>query len=437
MDQLADHATRLLSRLIAHNTVNPPGNERALQEELAADLKGAGFEVTLVGRTPERPNLVARLRGAADGPTLCLLSHCDTVLANPDEWTHDPWCGEVIDGELWGRGALDMKSQTAAEVAAGIELANSGWRPANGDLLIVCLVDEETGGADGVAWLCENHPDLVRCDYSLNEGAGAFFELGGERLYGVCVAEKGVCRFTIKTDGVAGHASNPRFGDNALLKLAPLITALGEWDPVYDLTDGARALMSELGAPVEGENVAAAFEGLRQREPLLSAFVEPMLGLTFAPTMTSASAKINVLPSQAELRVDCRTPPGLGEELVRKRVAEVLGTEGYRLEFTEQAIGNGSPVDSPLMDLLSGWIAREDPGARTVPIVLPAFTDSRTIRATFPDSVSYGFFPMRHTSLAQMWPLIHAPDERIDVRDLAFAARCFSEIAQELLGSAS
>jgi acetylornithine deacetylase/succinyl-diaminopimelate desuccinylase-like protein len=293
------------------------------------------------------------------------------------------------------------------------------------------------GGADGVAWLCENHPDLVRCDYSLNEGAGAFFELGGERLYGVCVAEKGVCRFTIKTDGVAGHASNPRFGDNALLKLAPLITALGEWDPVYDLTDGARALMSELGAPVEGENVAAAFEGLRQREPLLSAFVEPMLGLTFAPTMTSASAKINVLPSQAELRVDCRTPPGLGEELVRKRVAEVLGTEGYRLEFTEQAIGNGSPVDSPLMDLLSGWIAREDPGARTVPIVLPAFTDSRTIRATFPDSVSYGFFPMRHTSLAQMWPLIHAPDERIDVRDLAFAARCFSEIAQELLGSAS
>ena len=131
MDQLADHATRLLSRLIAHNTVNPPGNERALQEELAADLKDAGFEVTLVGRTEERPNLVARLRGAADGPTLCLLSHCDTVLANADEWTHDPWCGEVIDGQLWGRGALDMKSQTAAEVAAGIELANSGWRPAN------------------------------------------------------------------------------------------------------------------------------------------------------------------------------------------------------------------------------------------------------------------------------------------------------------------
>ena len=195
--------------------------------------------------------------------------------------------------------------------------------------------------------------------------------------------------------------------------------------------------MSELGAPVEADDVGAALNLLRQREPLLAAFVEPMLGLTFAPTMTSASEKINVLPSQAVLRVDCRTPPGLGEELVRKRVAEVIGSEGYRLEFTEQAIGNGSPVESPLMDLLSGWIAREDPGARTVPVVLPAFTDSRTIRATFPDSVSYGFFPMRHTSLAQMWPLIHAPDERIDVRDLAFAARCFSEIAQELLGSAS
>ena len=437
MDQLADHAVRLLSRLIAHNTVNPPGNERALQEELAADLQEAGFEVTLVGRTEQRPNLVARLRGASDGPTLCLTSHCDTVLANPDEWEHDPWCGEVIEGELWGRGAIDMKSQTAAEVAAGIELARSGWRPASGDLLIICVVDEETGGEDGIAWLCENHADLVRCDYSLNEGAGAHFKLGDERLYGVCVAEKGVCRFTITTDGVAGHASNPRFGDNALLKLAPLVAALGEWDPSYDLTDGARALMAALGAPVAGDDVPAALTALREREPLLAGFVEPMLGVTFAPTVISASEKINVLPSRAELRVDCRTPPGLGEELVRRRLGEAIGTEGYRLEFTEQSIGNGSEIESPLMDSICGWVERNDPGARTVPVVLPAFTDSRTLRATFPQSVAYGFFPMRHTSLAEMWPLMHAPDERIDIRDLADAAHCFSEIAQELLGSAS
>ncbi len=223
MGDLQADATALLARLVRHDTVNPPGNERPAQEELAVALRDAGFEVTLVGRLEERPNLVARLRGHADGPTLCLLSHVDTVLAQPEEWRHDPWCGAVIDGELWGRGALDMKSQTAAEVAAGVDLARSGWRPARGDLLIVCVVDEEVGGAEGAIWLTEHHPDLVRCDYLLNEGAGAVMPSGDERLFGVCVAEKGVHRFRITTRGVAGHASNPRLGENALLKLAPLI----------------------------------------------------------------------------------------------------------------------------------------------------------------------------------------------------------------------
>ena len=167
---LEEEATRLLAQLIRHNTVNPPGNELAAQEELAALLPGAGFEVTLVGSTPERPNLVARLRGAADGPVLGLLSHVDTVLADPAEWRHDPWCGDVIDGELWGRGALDMKSQTAAEVTAAVSLAREGWRPARGDLLVIVVVDEEVGGGEGAIWLTENHPDLVRCDMLAQRG---------------------------------------------------------------------------------------------------------------------------------------------------------------------------------------------------------------------------------------------------------------------------
>ena len=169
---LQQETTELLQRLIRENTVNPPGNERKLQEELAADLREAGFEVELLGAEPERPNLVARLRGAADGPTLCLLSHVDTVLATPADWTHDPWSGELHDGYVWGRGALDMKSQTAAEVVAALSLAREGWRPARGDLLVVVVVDEETGGELGAMWLCEQHPDKVRCDFLLNEGAG-------------------------------------------------------------------------------------------------------------------------------------------------------------------------------------------------------------------------------------------------------------------------
>src|ERR671917_2578267 len=138
---LQQETTELLQRLIRCNTVNPPGNERVLQEGLAADLRAAGFEVDLLGAVPERPNLVARLRGRDDGPVLCLLSHVDTVLATPSEWTHGPWSGDVADGFVWGRGALDMKSQTAAEVAAAVRLANEGWRP-QGTLKVFSGVDE-------------------------------------------------------------------------------------------------------------------------------------------------------------------------------------------------------------------------------------------------------------------------------------------------------
>lgn len=432
MGDVERHAAELLARLVRHNTVNPPGNERAAQEELAADLQAAGFEVTLVGRTEPRPNLVARLRGHADGPVLGLLSHVDTVLAKPEEWRHDPWSGEVIDGELWGRGALDMKSQTAAEVAAGIALAREGWRPARGDLLIIAVVDEEVGGADGAIWMCEHHPDLVRCDWLLNEGAGAVIPHDGGRLYGVCVAEKGVHRFRVTTRGTAGHASNPRLGDNALLKLAPLIGALGERQPDFDVTEGPARLLADLG--FDAGDPHGALAALRAKDPFLALVVEPSLGITFSPTIARASEQINVIPSEASVDVDCRTPPGIGEEVVRRRVAECLGQDGYEVELIERVVGNGSAVDTPLMDAISGWMAREDPEGRTVPVVLPAFTDSRTFRDAFPECVAYGFFPMVHTSLYEMWPRIHGADERIDVRDLGVAARCYRDIARELLG---
>src|SRR3954463_10005371 len=271
-------AVGLLRELIRFNTVNPPGAERAAQEHLAGYLEGAGLEVELLGRTEERPNLVARLRGTGEGPTLCLLSHVDTVLATPSEWEHDPWSGDVIDGDLWGRGALDMKSQTAAETVAAATLARSGWR-GEGDLLVVVVVDEETGGAEGAQWICEQHPDKVRCDYLLNEGAGTVIPFDGGRVFGVCVAEKGVFRFKLRTRGVAGHASIPRMGDNALLKLAPLLQAMKDGQPAFDVTPGPQALLDALGL---------SFEELRDKDPVLALLVEPMLGVTLAPTRAQA-----------------------------------------------------------------------------------------------------------------------------------------------------
>lgn len=414
----------LLADLIRFDTVNPPGDERVAQEHLAGMLEGAGLEVQLLGRTTERPNLVARLRGTGDGPTLCLLSHVDTVLADPAEWTRDPWGGEVVDGVLYGRGAQDMKHQTAAEVCAALRLAQEGWRGA-GDLLVVVVVDEETGGAEGAQWICEHHPDEVRCDYLLNEGAGPLLPHGDERLYGVCIAEKGVFRFRLRTTGRAAHASMPRLGDNALLKLAPLLERMAAGQPAFDVTEGPRMLLDALGV---------TYEELRERDPALAVVVEPMLGVTIAPTIARASAKINVVPSAAELDVDCRVPPGLGAADAERRIREVLGDAEYELEFLDEVVGNGSAPQSPLMDAIAGWMAREDPGARLVPTVLPGFTDSRTWREAFPDCVAYGFFPQREMTLYEVGPLWHGADERIDVRDVEWATGFFADMARAICG---
>jgi acetylornithine deacetylase/succinyl-diaminopimelate desuccinylase-like protein len=437
----AAEVEELLARLIRFNTVNPPGNERPAQEYLADHLAQAGFDCELLGAEPGRPNLIARLRpraGGGDGPTLCYLGHVDTVLADPADWTHDPWSGDLEDGYLWGRGALDMKSQVAAEIAAAASLARSGWRPAHGELLLVAVVDEETGGSLGAQWVTETHPEKVRCDMLINEGGGAAFDYGGRRRYGVCCAEKGVFRFTVTTDGVAGHASMPGMGDNALLKMAPLLERFAVRQPSYRLTGEPQAFLRGIGE--DPDDPSAAVANMRSADPRLAIMFEPMLGVTFTPTRIRASEKINVIPSRAELKVDCRVPPGLGEEAVLEGLAEVLGEESadgsaaWRMEFTERVVGNRSPLESQLMDAISGWVAERDPGAEVVPVILPGFTDSRHFRMAFPECVAYGFFPQRHQSLMQSAPLIHGADERIDVRDLHLATELFRDLATRLLG---
>ncbi|HEX9480967.1 MAG TPA: M20/M25/M40 family metallo-hydrolase [Solirubrobacteraceae bacterium] len=431
----AAEAEELLRSLIRFDTVNPPGNERPAQEHLAGHLAAAGFECELLGAEPQRPNLVARLRGAEDGPTLCYLGHVDTVLAEPSEWSRDPWSGDLAEGFIWGRGALDMKDQVAAEIAAAASLARSGWRPSRGELLIVTVVDEETGGELGAQWITETHPEKVRCDLVINEGGGAVFELPGpppRRCYGVCCAEKGVFRFTITTSGVAGHASMPGLGENALLKMAPLLERLGSRQPDYRLTDEPLAFLRGIGED-PGDPVAAIAR-LREVDPRLAVEFEPMFGVTFTPTRIRASEKVNVIPSRAELKVDCRVPPGLGEREVLEDVRAVLGEpEGWQLDFTEQVVGNRSPVAGELMDTISAWVGEQDPGALAVPVVLPGFTDSRHFRAAFPECVAYGFFPQRHQSLLDGTPLIHGADERIDVRDLAFATELYRDLARRIL----
>jgi acetylornithine deacetylase/succinyl-diaminopimelate desuccinylase-like protein len=431
-DALQQETAEVLARLVRFVTVNPPGNERECQEWLAGYLRDAGLDVELIAAEPERPNLVARLPGAEPGPVLGYLSHVDTVLADAGDWTHDPWSGEIHEGFLWGRGAIDMKSQTAAEAVAAATLARSGWRPARGELKVIAVVDEEVGGRLGARWLTSEHPEAARVDWLINEGGGQVMPYGARRLYGVGCAEKGTFRFRVRAHGVAGHAAVPGTGDNALLKLTPVLERLGSAQADYDVTNHPRATIAALGE--DPDDPAAAVARVRAIEPRLATLLEPTLRVTAVPTRIFASEKINVIPAHAELQVDCRVPPGIGSEGAMRRVRELVDADGLDVGFMEEVDGTASPIESPLMDAIAGWIDEHDPGAEAVPSVLPAFTDSRWFRAAFPDCVAYGFFPQRHQSLYETWPLLHSANERIDVRDLGFAAAFFADLPRRMLG---
>ena len=437
--ELGAEAVELLRRLIRIDTTNPPGNEREAQEMLAAELSGAGFECELLGVEPERPNLVARLRGEGEGragPTLCLLGHADTVPADSAEWTHDPWSGELAEGQVWGRGAQDMKDQVAAEVAAAVALARSGWRP-RGELLVVTTADEEMGAHKGAKWLCEERPEAVRCDLVVNEGGGASFELDGRRLYTLCVGEKGVFRFNLRTRGRAGHASVPALGDNALLKLAPLLERLREQPEIEPTPEGLEFLEAVLDQRIEADGLAAALARLGELDPLLRAFLaEPMLRVTLTPTTARASEKENVIPSRAEVLVDCRVPPEMTEPEVRERVERLLGgaaDEEPEIEFVERAVGNRSPSGTDFRNAIAATMEELDPGAVLVPIVMPGFSDNHWYRKAFGSATVYGFCPQRDMSLAEAGPLVHGADERIEASDVELAAEFYARLCRRVL----
>jgi acetylornithine deacetylase/succinyl-diaminopimelate desuccinylase-like protein len=436
---LGTEAVELLSELIRIDTANPPGNEEPVQELLAARLGDAGFECSMLAETKGRPNLVARLPGNASGPTLCLLGHVDTVPADASEWSFDPWSGEVTGGEVRGRGAQDMKGQVAAEVAAVTALARDGWRPARGELKLVITADEEMGGGVGARWLCDEHPEAVRADMVVNEGGGGSFELGDRRFYTLCVGEKGVNRFLLRAHGTAGHASVPGLGDNALLRLAPAIERLREQPRLQPTEEGVALLTTLLETEIEADPtaLASALERLRAVSPQLALFLaEPMLRVTMVPTLASASQKENVIPSRAEVLVDCRVPPGGGADEVRERIDEMLGPLAGELEveFTEQTVGNRSPADSPLAAAIAAWLAQADPKATLVPIVMPGFSDSHWFRKAFGAATVYGFHPQRQFDLFDGMSLMHSADERAAVADLELAAGFFSDLCGRLLG---
>ena len=423
----------LLQQLIRFNTVNPPGNEGPALEFLRGPLEAAGWECKFLSKVPERPNLVARLKGAEPGPNLALISHVDTVPADPEEWSRDPWSGDLHDGYIWGRGALDMKDQVAAEVAACVNLAESGWRPARGDLILVVAADEETGAHFGAKWLCEECPEEVRCDWVLNEGAGELLDFDGRKLFTLSVGEKGTFRFTVVAEGEAGHGSIPRVGDNALLKLAPALANAHRQPPHESTPDTDLFLERLLGHPVE--DTEAALREIEGIDPLVAKLLaDPMLGVTLAPTMAKASSRENVIPSRAELVIDCRTPPGMTGEQVRSRIDLILGDGDWEIVFNDPVVGNRSDYEGPLAEAVEEWVELVEPGAEVLPQVMPGFSDSHWFRKAFGATV-FGFAPQR-MSLAETKPLVHGKDERITVEDVELMTDLYTWLPPRMLGTA-
>jgi acetylornithine deacetylase/succinyl-diaminopimelate desuccinylase-like protein len=421
---LRDEAAGLLQELLRLNTVNPPGNETLAAELLRDYLGDSGVASELYALEPERANLVARIPGRGEGPSLLLLSHTDTVVADPAEWSVDPWSGELADGCIWGRGALDMKGHVAAAAAAIATLAREGFEPA-GDLVFAATADEEVGVDVGLSWLCKAHPEAIRTDYCVNEGGGERVLLGGRPVYLCTTAEKMSAPFRLAVHGRSGHASMPGIADNALVRAARLVERLAALRVPPRLIPETEALFAALGdVPDQAE-----LEGIVAELPRdVRETVEPMLGLALSPTMISASERVNVIPGRCDVVCDCRLLPGDTPADVEPAIRAALGEDSYELEWIEAVGGTRSPLATPLWDAIASFVAADDPEARVVPVVSPGFTDSHFLREAF-GTVAYGFFPMRAMDSELAARLIHSADERIAVDDLELGVRFLRHVA--------
>jgi acetylornithine deacetylase/succinyl-diaminopimelate desuccinylase-like protein len=425
---LRQEATELLQELIRVDTVNPPGNETRAAEVLREYLGDHGVESELYAKVPERANLVARIPGSGGGPRLVLLSHTDTVLADPAEWELDPWSGELREGQIWGRGALDMKGQVAASAVAIASLAREGFEP-RGDLIFAACADEEVGAGFGLQWLCRAHPEAVRAEYCVNEGAGDRLVLGARVFYVCSTAEKMSSPFRLRVHGRSGHASRPGIADNALVKAAPLVERLGRFQDTPELGPEVEAFLRAVtgGVPAPDRAVEAA----REVHLLAGDLVEPLLGTTVAPTKIVASRKRNVIPARCEITVDCRILPGRTQAEVEAQLREFLGDAEFDFEWIEGQGGTRSPIETPLWDVIQAFVSELEPGAQVVPLLLSGFTDSHWLREAF-GTVSYGFFPMRTMEPEVAALLIHSADERIEVEDLELGVRFLRHAAREV-----
>lgn len=436
-DEIMKEATKLLRDLIRINTTNPPGNELKAAQYLSDFLSQEGFEPEILEAAEERGNLLTHLPGG-DGKSLLFLSHLDVVAANPEGWDVDPFSGELRNGFIYGRGALDCKSLTVIEILVMVLLKREGFHP-TGDIILAAVADEEVGGQFGAEWLVENYPNKVRADYVINEGGGVGIPINGKTAYLVNVAEKGVFWTKLRTRGTPGHASMPSVGDNALVKMANIIEKLGKHQTTIEIQDVVRTMMVKLvGAEktnqllLDPAQIDQQIEQLSETRPELG-LLRPLIRMTIAPTIFQSGVKVNIIPDLAEASLDCRLLPGQDIKDLTAELTKALGDlSQLEIESIQASPGTSSPHQSELFFIIEKQILAVDPSSICVPYMVSGGTDSRFFRELF-GSVAYGFQPLKPDfPLAEYLKMVHGYNERISQNNLVFGTKILYNVTKTL-----
>ena len=446
-ENLTAQTVELLQQLIRNQCVNDgsvvSGQEVRTSDVLRAYLEGTGLDIEVYepAGAPGRASLVARIEGSdPTAPTLCLMGHTDVVPVTPEHWTRDPFGGEFVDGEVWGRGALDMLNLTASQAVALKALARrpGGWRP-RGTLVYLACADEEAGGTLGAGHVCAQHWDALRADYLLTENGGMVSQgAHGELNVTVNVGEKGVAWRRLRIKGTPGHGSMPYGADNALVKAAQVVGRLAEYRPAPYVDDLWRSFVGSLNLdPVAktaltdpsrmDDAIAALPRGLART-------AWSTTHTTFSPNLCRGGVKTNVIPDVVDVEVDIRTVPGDNEDEVRRHLDKALGdlTEDVEIEKLFSKPASASPTGTPLWDVLGRVVGAHYPGARLLPRLIVGFTDAPYFRAH--GAVAYGFGLFSRTLTAEaMSGRFHGNDERIDVESLALTTQAWLEVCDQFL----
>jgi acetylornithine deacetylase/succinyl-diaminopimelate desuccinylase-like protein len=421
-EQADDDVVELCQSLLRFDTSNPTSNEREAGEWVAERLTDAGLEPVLHESDPGRASVVARWAGEdSSRDALLIHGHLDVVPADAEDWQVPPFAGEIVDDCLWGRGAVDMKNMDAMTLAVLRDWVRQGRRPPR-DVVFAFLADEEAGGLKGAHFLVDNHAEMFEgCTEAISEVGGFSLTVGGQRVYAIETAEKGIAWLRLVAKGRAGHGSMLN-DDNAVTKLAEAVARVGGHSFGIELSETVETFLRELCAALDIPFDADDIEGLLAKLGPLAKMIGATVRHTANPTMLEAGYKQNVIPGKAAAYLDCRFLPG-GEERFMAELAELVGPE-VAIETVQRQIAYETSFDGSLVDAMTAAILAEDPAARCVPYCLSGGTDAKSF--TELDIRSFGFSPLRLPADLDFFGMFHGIDERVPLESLRFGARVLS-----------